>query len=105
MNCIDGDPIIRVNKITDDADTKSRDFDPLSFLAEIAQHIPLQWEQTSRFFGLYSARTRGAKRLSLDTPGPLPEQDPPPKPSSYWAACMKQVYESTPLSAQSAAPI
>ncbi len=90
-------PIVRVNKHTDDGMTQSRDFDPLSFLAELSQHIPLRWEQTTRYFGCYSARTRGAKRLKLNFPGPLPETDPPDKPSPYWASCMKRVFEINPL--------
>jgi hypothetical protein len=90
------EPIIRVHKVTDDS-TQTRDFDPLSFLAELSQHIPDMWEQTTRYVGIYSARTRGAKRLQLDFPGPLPEIDPPQKSSRYWATCMKQVFELDPL--------
>ena len=37
-----------------------RKFTPLAFLAEVSQHIPDMWEQTTRFFGAYSSRTRGA---------------------------------------------
>jgi hypothetical protein len=90
------EPFVRVHKVTDDS-YQSRDFDPLSFLAELSQHIPDIWEQTTRYVGVYSARTRGAKRLKLDFPGPLPEIDPPEKPSHYWATSMKQVFELDPL--------
>jgi len=90
------EPIVRVHKITDDG-MQSRDFDPLSFLAALSQHIPDIWEQTSRYVGIYSARTRGAKRLQLDFPGPLPEIDIPEKPSASWATSMKQVFELDPL--------
>ena len=84
----DNNPIVRVNKITDDA-IQSRDFDPLSFLAALSSHIPDSWEQTTRYVGIYSARTRGAKRLNpAACSDPLPELEPPEKPSSYWAACM-----------------
>ncbi len=92
----DEEPIVRVHKLTDDG-SQTRDFDPLSFLAELAQHIPDMWEQTTRYVGVYSARTRGAKRLQLDFPEPLPEIDPPEHPSTYWAACMKRVFELDPL--------
>jgi len=89
-------PIVRVHKVTDDG-SQCRDFDPLSFLAELSQHIPDMWEQTTRYVGVYSARTRGAKRVQLDFPGLLPEIDPPERPSTYWAACMKRVFEIDPL--------
>lgn len=93
----DGDiPIVRIHKDTADAQAQ-RDLDPLEFLAELAQHVPARREQTVRYMGKYSARSRGAKRLALDTPGPLPETDPPPKPSSAWARCIKQVFEIDPL--------
>jgi hypothetical protein len=90
------EPIVRVHKFTDDG-TQTRDFDPVSFLAELSQHIPDMWEQTTRYVGVYSSRTRGAKRLQLDYPGPLPEIDPPERPSTYWATCMKRVFELDPL--------
>ena len=89
-------PIVRVHKFTDNG-CQSRDFDPLSFLAELSQHIPNMWEQTTRYVGVYSARTRGAKRLQLDFPGELPEIDPPERSSAYWATCMKRVFELNPL--------
>ena len=88
----DKEPLVRVHKFTDDG-SQTRDFDPLSFLAELSQHIPDMWEQTTRYVGVYSARTRGAKRVPMDFPGPLPEIDPPEKPSTYWATCMKRVFE------------
>ncbi len=92
----DLEAVVRVHKLTDDG-SQTRDFDPLSFLAELSQHIPDMWEQTTRYVGVYSAPTRGAKRLQLDFPGPLPEIDPPERPSSYWAASMKRVFEIDPI--------
>lgn len=93
---ISDEPIVRVHKVTDDS-SQFRDFTPLAFLAELSQHIPDIWEQMTRYVGIYSARTRGAKRLQLDFPGLLPELDPPEKPSPYWATSMKQVFELDPL--------
>lgn len=90
------EPVVRVHKLTDDG-SQTRDFDPLSFLAELSQHVPDMWEQTTRYVGVYSARTRGAKRVPMDFPGPLPEIDPPERPSTYWAASMKRVFEINPL--------
>ncbi len=39
-----------------------RAFSPMEFLAELSCHVPRVFEQTTRFFGVYSPRTRGAKR-------------------------------------------
>lgn len=75
-----------------------RTFTPLQFLAEVSQHIPDLWEQTSRFLGAYSARTRGAakeKKSSESAILPLPE--PLQKPSANWARLMKKVFEFDPL--------
>lgn len=90
------EPVVRVHKFTDEG-SQTRDFEPLEFLAELSQHIPDMWEQTTRYVGIYSARSRGAKRVPMDFPGPLPEIDPPERPSTYWAASMKRVFEIDPL--------
>ena len=97
----------------------TRELSPLEFLAEIQQHIPNTWEQTTRYFGMYAARTRGKARaesewkrklhsnastnatvpdsfnlnVAYNTPGTEPKQ----KPSRYWAAMIKRVYEVDPL--------
>lgn len=92
---------VRYCKFTENG-AHHRDFDPLAFLAELAQHIPNKWEQTVRYFGCYSARTRGAQKKKKQPP-PLAasleriEPDDTPKPSSNWAACMKQIFELNPL--------
>jgi hypothetical protein len=99
-----GDPALRfvppaghMVRITSTAKGESKILDPLDFLAELQQHIPDIFEQTVRFLGVNSSRTRGAKRLALDTPGPLPVADPPARPSSQWARCIKKVYLADPL--------
>ena len=89
-------PIVRIHKNTDDH-TSHRDLDPLEFLAELVMHVPGRREQTVRYLGKYSARSRGAERLALATPGPLPETEPPVRPSPSWARCMAQVFEFDPL--------
>lgn len=86
------EPIVRLSKASD----VSRDFAPLEFLALLQAHIPDLWEQTTRYFGCYATRTRGAKRLALGKPG-HPELEPAPKPSASWARCMKKVFEFDPL--------
>lgn len=90
---------IRVNKAADSPAQIAayKDYTALDFLATLSQHIPDLWEQTTRYYGVYSARHRGAKRLAAPQElDPLPEELPA-KPSSSWAACKKQVFEIDPL--------
>ena len=94
----DTQSVIRVLKPTDDS-SSLRDFTPLAFLAELSCHIPNTWEQTVRYLGKYSARSRGANKenkISIsDYPSPLPE--PIHKPSANWARLIKKVFEFDPL--------
>jgi hypothetical protein len=89
-------PMVRIHKNTENGSIY-RDLDPLDFLANLVMHVPGRREQTVRYLGKYSARSRGAERLALDTPGPLPETDPPQRTSASWARCMAQVFEFEPL--------
>lgn len=97
-------PTIVCTRKCDDGED-SRFFSPLEFLAEISQHIPDTWEQTTRYFGCYAARSR---KLLNSAKKALPEiltqaADPPPdlqsaKPASqHWARWIKKVYEVDPL--------
>lgn len=88
--------IVRIHKNTV-AQQAFRDLDPLTFLAELAAHVPARREQTVRYMGEYSARTRGAKRLALATPGPLQVSEPPGRPNPAWARCLAKVFELDPL--------
>ena len=93
----DGEELtVRIHKVTDDHQD-TRDLDPLRFLAELAQHVPARREQTVRYFGKYSARSRGAERLALDAPGPLPLTEMPEKPDPHWARSVAKVFEFDPL--------
>lgn len=97
------EPLVRVTKSTDEPEIY-RDFSPLDFLAELSQHIPDTFEQTVRYYGLFSARTRGKKKLAEKTIPleniilgiNLPEQNSRPI-SSSWARLIKKVYEVDPL--------
>lgn len=91
-----GSPKVRIHKHTDDQEIV-RDLKPLEFLAELSQHVAPPRAQTVRYFGEYSKRTRGAKRLALDTSGPLPDIEPAPKPNTSWARAIARVYEVDPL--------
>ncbi|MCC6931775.1 MAG: transposase [Deltaproteobacteria bacterium] len=55
------DTTITITKQLDDGE-QSVSFSPLEFLAKLQQHIPNTWKQSVRYFGTYSARTRGAKK-------------------------------------------
>ena len=112
------EPTIRIVKHLDDGEA-TRELSPLEFLAEIQQHIPNTWEQTTRYFGRYAARTRGKERaerqwklktksdssLGAASPdssefhavGGIASTEPIQKPSRYWAAMIKRVYEVDPL--------
>lgn len=79
-------------------DSRAHEFLPVEFLARLSQHIPDKWEQLIRFYGAYSARTRGAKRFHDIALGIQPlEHFEKKKPSKAWAACMKRIYELDPL--------
>ena len=82
------DAKIGITRKGDDFD-KTRLFDPLEFLAELSSHIPNVWEQTTRYYGIYAARTRrshAAKTLNKTTPL-LPDEpiEETPPASKYWA--------------------
>ena len=83
-------------------DSKTHEFSALEFLARITPHIPNKWEQTNRYFGTYSSRTRSVlkKQTSTDSISILPCSFEPRtirKASRSWAALIKQVYEINPL--------
>ncbi len=101
-------PTIRLTKILDDGDLH-RDLSPLEFLAELQQHIPDIWEQTTRYLGKYAARTRATERRQNELKQKLQRRnngfdqqqaapvEPPPKASSSWVSLIKRVYEVDPL--------
>ena len=75
---------MRYHKGTND-EAEYRDFSPLEFLAQLTQFILNPSEQSTRYYGLASARTRGALRKSGSAlnaiyncykPDPLAEDSP-----------------------------
>ena len=111
-----GSLVSNVTAYTISAETEKQ-FSPLEFLATLTLHIPDKWEQTTRYYGIYAARTRGKKRrleqealeqnkllaedTNQDSAIPMPpfsdHEEQKPKPSKTWAACMKRVFEVDPL--------
>ena len=81
-------------------DDATHEFDALEFLALLSSHIPNTYESITRYYGYYSCRARGERKKRApekndDGIEELPELEVPP--SSYWARCIKQVYEVDPL--------
>jgi hypothetical protein len=100
------EPVVRYTKPLDDTeqDEMMRNLTPLEFLAELSCHIPRVFEQTTRYFGVYSPRTRGGKRrearfqkLLENNFEPIDSPLPARTPSQSWARCMKLVFEVDPL--------
>jgi hypothetical protein len=99
----DGSDVVRYT-----SDKGSKEFSPLDFMAALSAHIPNKFEQTIRYYGAYSARSRG-KRLALEaqaltdgspySPLPAPIVEPPSKRavSKSWARLIKKIYEVDPL--------
>ena len=81
-----------------------RELTPLEFLAELSSHVPLVYEQLSRWFGVYSPRTRGAKKrderfraLVENNFERLEYEEEKRPPSQTWRRCMKLVFEIDPF--------
>lgn len=95
------EPMLRVIKSTDQPEI-FQDFSPLDFLAQLTQHVPDTWEQTTRYFGTYSARTRGAQKTKQQNSSivlaPQDDQEETRPTSAHWARLIKKIYEVDPLS-------
>ena len=77
-------------------------FDPLDFLAEVTQHIPEQGEHLIRYYGWYSNKKRGQRAKRQPSAPAEGNVASPHAPSARearkrWAALIKQVYETDPL--------
>ena len=77
------DEVVRCHK----DETTYKDYTPLDYLAHLSTHIPDKWEQTVRYIGHYSARTRGKRRKELEEEQtedtPLPFVIPKEKDTEY----------------------
>jgi hypothetical protein len=99
----DGSDVVRYT-----SDKGSKEFSPLDFMAALSAHIPNKFEQTIRFVGAYSARSRG-KRLVVEAQASLEDSPYSPLPASIveplskravsksWARLIKKIYEVDPL--------
>ena len=82
-----------------DKDPVTHEFDALEFLARLTPHIPNKWEQTTRFYGFYSHRSRGKRREKQKAQAEFSVLEPVPKKaaSKSWAALIKRIFEVDPL--------
>lgn len=100
-NPVENDKIVVTDeKITYKHDSSHLDeanFDPLEFLAALSVHIPNKYEQTIRYYGYYSARTRGKRRKLAkdDETIILDDTGIPKKISKTWAALIKVNVEAS----------
>ena len=66
-------------------------------------HVPNLWEQTTRFFGGYAARSRGtaaarsAASIDADTKTIVLLPETEQRPTANWARLIKKVFELDPL--------
>ena len=83
------------------SETAVNDFEPLEFLARLSAHVPDKWESTTRYFGIYSSRSRGEakKKLPQKLSSKITVLEPLShvKASRTWAALIKRVFEVDPI--------
>jgi len=77
---------------------QTRRFTPLGFIAELQQHLPDMWEQTTRYYGIYAARTRGVANKRRRSKAAVSNiSEPKHKASQDWTALIKRIFELEPL--------
>ncbi len=82
-------------------DRKSRKvFNALDWLARLVTHIPSRYEQTVRYYGYYSNKSRGMrKKAYMDDaiPAVIPNEMSSREFRKNWARLIQKVYEVDPL--------
>ena len=73
--------------------------DPLDFLAEFTQHIPLKGSHLIRYFGFYSNKSRGMQKQAAAEGSAASSSDKTAATGNNqtWAMLIKRVYEVDPL--------
>ncbi len=74
----------------------------LKWLRRLLNHAPDKYEHLVRYYGYYSNRSRGARRLidnGDDTAGSIHIDEPPAntRRNASWAPLIQKVYEVDPL--------
>jgi ribosomal protein S27E len=75
-------------------------FDALDWLARLVTHIPDRYEQTVRYYGWYSNKSRGMrKKAETDDiiPAIMPNEMTSKESRQNWARLIQKVYEVDPL--------
>lgn len=67
------------------------------FLALLSSHVTKPYESLTRYYGYYSCRARGERKMRDKQEGPEQLVERVGKASSSWAACMKRILEIDPL--------
>lgn len=84
----------------------TRIFDPLTFIAELTQHIPDRHQKTAIYYGRYSSANRGKRKKLAGEAGGVPgpkivqeaeEDRPSTRGKANWARHIKKVFETDPL--------
>ena len=85
-------------------ETTFKDYAPLDFLAQVTALIPKKWEQTVRYLGHYSARSRGKRRKLAEERGELEpteviSEDESTKKTKKksWARLIRKIFNVDPL--------
>lgn len=79
-----GDTVIYRSKLNPNIHRSFEVFEPVEFLAVIAQHIPDKGAQMVRYYGLYSNKMRGcARKANPDDPSPPWPKSNPHHPRSF----------------------
>ena len=113
VSTANGDTTVTISSCQNGIVTATRSFTILEFLAELQCLLPSRWEQTTRFFGVYSSRSRGDEKEKKDetlaTTDHLPDFGPAPfrhclsavapcaAGAKEEAACMARTFEIDPL--------
>lgn len=82
-------------------DRKSRKtFNALDWLARLVTHIPGRYEQTIRYYGYYSNKSRGMRRKAEaddSIPAVIPNGMSSKESRQNWARLIQKIYEVDPL--------
>ncbi|WP_321493336.1 transposase [uncultured Desulfobacter sp.] len=75
-------------------------FNALDWLARLVTHIPGRYEQTVRYYGYYSNKSRGMRKKAEtddDIPAVIPNEMSSKESRQNWARLIQKIYEVDPL--------
>ncbi len=99
-----GKVIYKADRVNPKYQSDIRTWDPLTFLADLTQHIPEKFQKNMNYYGWYSNRARGERKAkSGKSTGGIRiqeinnDRDDSSRNKSYWAKYIKKIYEVDPL--------